>query len=77
MTTPIFICSPRSKGEYFRLERQRLNLRQLDVAVMAGIPASYVSLAENDLYIPYWAMSLLEKALGFNNLLGNEDQHAD
>jgi hypothetical protein len=44
---------------------------------MAGIPASYVSLAENDLYIPYWAMSLLEKALGFNNLLGNEDQHAD
>ena len=37
MNTPIFICLPRSKGEYFRLERQRLNLRQLDVAVIAGV----------------------------------------
>jgi hypothetical protein len=33
---------------------------------MIGIPQSYVSLAERDRYIPYWALELLEKALGYN-----------
>ena len=48
------------------MERAKLGLRQTDVAVMAGIPQSYVSLAECGRYVPYWALELLEKALGFN-----------
>jgi transcriptional regulator with XRE-family HTH domain len=64
--TPIFVCVPKSKGSYFRLERAELGLRQADIAVIAGIPQSYVSFAERDLDIPYWAMERLEKALGFN-----------
>ena len=48
------------------MERTRLGLRQTDVAVMAGIPQSYVSLAECGHYVPCWALELLEKELGFN-----------
>ena len=48
------------------MERAKLGLRQTDVAVMAGIPQSYVSLAECDRYVPYWALERLERALGFN-----------
>ena len=66
MNTPIFICAPKSRGSYFRMERVKLGLRQTDVAVVAGIPQSYVSLAERDHYIPFWALERLEKALGFN-----------
>ncbi len=66
MNTPIFICAPKSRGSYFRMERVKLGLRQTDVAVMAGIPQSYVSLAERDHYIPFWALERQEKALGFN-----------
>ena len=66
MNTPIFICVPKSRGSYFRMERAKLGLRQTDVAVMAGIPQSYVSLAECGRYVPYWALELLEKALGYN-----------
>ena len=65
MNTPIFVCVPKSKGSYFRMERAKLGLRQTDVAVMADIPQSYVSLAECDHYVPYWALELLEKALGY------------
>ena len=68
MNTPIFVCVPKSKGSYFRMERAKLGLRQTDVAVMAGIPQSYVSLAERDRYIPYWALERLEKVLSFNML---------
>lgn len=64
MSTPIFVCTPKSKGIYFRIERARLGLRQSDVAVMVGIPQSYVSLAERDQYIPWWALERLEKTLG-------------
>ncbi|MFC1910775.1 helix-turn-helix domain-containing protein [Chloroflexota bacterium] len=67
MNTPIFISVPQSKGSYFRMERAKLGLRQTDIAAMAGIPQSYVSLAERDNYIPHWALERLEKALGFNN----------
>ena len=66
MNTPIFVCVPESRGSYFRMERARLGLRQADIAVMTGIPQSYVSLAERDRYIPYWALERLEKALGYN-----------
>jgi len=48
------------------MERAKLGLRQADVAIMAGIPQSYVSLAERDCYVPYWALDQLEQALGFS-----------
>ncbi len=48
------------------MARAKLGLRQTDVAVMAGIPQSYVSLAERDHYVPYWAVECLDNALGFN-----------
>ena len=51
------------------MERVKLRLRQTDVAVMAGIPQSYVSLAECDHYVPCWALERLEKALGFHGTL--------
>jgi len=38
------------------MERAKLGLRQTDIAVMVGIPQSYVSLAERDHYIPFWAL---------------------
>ena len=66
MNALIFICVPDSRGSYFRMERAKLGLRQADVAIMAGIPQSYVSLAERDCYVPYWALDQLEQALGFS-----------
>jgi DNA-binding XRE family transcriptional regulator len=66
MDTPIFVCVPKSKGAFFRVERAKLRLRQADVAVIAGSPQSYFSLSERDRYIPNWALQHLVKALGFN-----------
>ena len=74
MDTPIFICVPKSRGSYFRMERAKRALRQTDVAVIADIPQSYVSLAERDYYIPYWALERLDKALGFNNTISETDR---
>lgn len=71
--TPIFVCVPKSKGSYFRMERAKLGLRQTDVAVMAGIPQSYISFAERDKYIPPWSLERLEKALGYNAAPEAED----
>lgn len=65
MNTSIFVCAPKSKGSYFKMERTRLGIRQADVATLAGVPQSYVSLAERDQYIPWWALERLEKTLGF------------
>ena len=56
------------------MERAKRALRQTDVAVIAGIPQSYVSLAERDYYIPYWALERLDKALGFNNTISETDR---
>ena len=55
------------------MERAKLGLRQTDVAVVAGIPQSYVSLAERDYYIPFWALEHLEKALDCNTTSGTNN----
>lgn len=66
MNTPIFVCSPKSKGAYFRMKRAELGLKQIDIANMAGIAQSYVSLAERDKYIPWWALEKLETCLSYD-----------
>jgi hypothetical protein len=73
MNTPFFICVPKTRGAYFRMERTRSGLRQIDIAAIANIPQSYVSLAERDLYIPNWALDLLEKTLNYKNISENGD----
>ena len=63
MNLPIFICQPPSYGAYVRLIRAKYGLRQSELAKLAGIPQSYVSAAERDKYVIWWAKDALDKAL--------------
>jgi hypothetical protein len=73
MNPPILFCVPKTRGSYFRMQHAKLGLRQAHVAGLAGIPQSYVSLAERDEFIPPWALEQLEKTLGYNAATEAED----
>jgi len=67
MSNEVFITLDLSEGQRIRLTRLAQNLRQVDVASLAGVTVSDVVNIEKDRFLPMVRREKILDVLGLNN----------